>query len=121
MRVHWRTVAFFGKIRILYKCPVFAGSLLSAAPGCRLSDFSARGIVLCVSRDSAGLSLTGVCQVLRIVLQIYSWTEIAMGSDSPADGRSGVNFNVELQDSSGRLGSACQAAGSGCSKGVTRA
>ena len=88
----------------MYKCPVFArrtsidttpvtGSLLSAAPGCRLTDFSAVRIVLCVSRDSARLSLTGVCRVLRI----YSWTEMAMGRDSPADGRSVVDFNVELQ------------------------
>ena len=105
MRVHKRTVAFFGKIRILYKCPVFAGrtsldttpvtgSLLFAAPGCRLTDFSAGGIVLRVSRDSAGLLLAGVCRVLRIVLRIYYMTEKVMGSNSPADGRSGVDFNV---------------------------
>ena len=50
-----------------------------------------------MSRDSAGLLLTGVCRVLRIVLQDYSRTEMAMGNDSPADGRSGVNFNIELQ------------------------
>ena len=60
-------------------------------------DFSAGGIVLRVSRDSAGLFLTGVCRVLRIVLQDYSRTEMVMGSDSPAEGRSGVDFNVELQ------------------------
>ena len=46
MGSHWRTVAFFRKIGILYKCPVFAGrtsidttpvtgSLLFATPGCR--------------------------------------------------------------------------------------
>ena len=50
-----------------------------------------------MSRDSAGLLLTGVCRVLRIVLRIYSRTEMAMGSDSPADGKSGVDFKVELQ------------------------
>ena len=73
------------------------GSLLSAAPGCRLTGFSAGGIVPHVPHDSAGLFLTGVCQVFRIVLRIYSWTEVAMGSVSPADDRSGVDFNFELQ------------------------
>ena len=46
--------------------------------------------------DSAELSLSGVRCVLRIVLRDYYRTEMAMGSDSPADGRSGVDFNVEL-------------------------
>ena len=107
MRAHWRTVAFFGKVRNLYKCPVFTrwtsldttpvtGSLLFAAPGCHLSDLSAGEIVLRVSRDSAELLLSGVHRVLRIVLQDYNRTEMAMGNDSPADGRSGVDFNVEL-------------------------
>ena len=107
MRAHRRTGTFFGTIRILYKCPVFAGrtsldttpvtgSLLFATPGC-LADFRAGAIVLRVSRDSAGLLLTGVWRVLRIILRDYSRAEMAMGSDNPADGRSGVNFNVELQ------------------------
>ena len=108
MRAHWRTVAFFGKDRNLYMCPVFTwwtslettrvtGSLLFAAPGCRLSDLSAGEIVLRVSRDSADLLLSGVRPVLRIVLWDYHRTEMAMGSDSPTDSRSGVNFNVQLQ------------------------
>ena len=52
IRAHWHTVTFFGKIRIMYKCPVFArrtsldttpvtGSFLFDATGCRLADFSA--------------------------------------------------------------------------------
>ena len=73
------------------------GSLLSAAPGCRLTDFSAVGIVLCVSRDSAGLSLTGVCQVLQIIWRIYSWTEMEIWSDNPADGRSDVDLNMYIK------------------------
>ena len=73
------------------------GSLLFAAPGCHLSDLSAGEIVLRVSGDSAELLLSGVRRVLRIVLWDQHRTEMAMGSDSPADGRSGVNFNLELQ------------------------
>ena len=53
--------------------------------------------VLHVSCDSAGLLLAGVCRVLRIALWLRSWTAMAMGSDSLADGRSGVDFNVKLQ------------------------
>ena len=83
------------------------GSLLFAAPGCCLADFSAGGIVLRVLRNSAGLLLTGVCRVLRIVLRDYSRTEMAMGSDSPADHRSGADFNVELQVSDMLLFSEC--------------
>ena len=73
------------------------GSLLFVAPGCRLSDLSAGEIVLHVSRDSAVLLPSGVRHVLRIVLWDYHRTEMAMGRDSSADGRSGVDFNVELQ------------------------
>ena len=47
MRAHWCTITFFGKDRNLYMCPVLpwwtslettavTGSLLFAAPGCRL-------------------------------------------------------------------------------------
>ena len=108
MRVHWRTVMFFGKDRNLYMCPMFTwwtslettpvtGLLLFAAPGCYLSDLSAGEIVLHVSRDSADFLLSGVCRVLQTVLQDYHRTEMAMGSDSPADGRCGVDFNVQLQ------------------------
>ena len=88
-------------------CPVFTGrTSLDTTPvtwsflffrSWMSPYFSAGGIVLRVSCDSAGLLRTGVCRVLRIVWLIYSWTVIAMGSVSLADGRSGVNFNVELQ------------------------
>ena len=104
MRAHWRTVTFFGKDRNLYMCPVFTwwtslettpvtGSLLFAAPGCRLSDLSAGEIVLRVSRGSADLLLSGVRRVLQIFLWDYHRTEMAMG----ATARSGVDFNVQLQ------------------------
>ena len=43
-----------------------------------------------MSRVSAELLLSGVHCVLRIVLRDHHRTEMAMGSDSPADGRSGV-------------------------------
>ena len=72
-------------------------SLLIAAPGCRLSDLSAGEIVLRVSRDSTDLLLSCVCRVLRTVLWDHHKTEMAMGSDSPAGSRSGVDFNVQLQ------------------------
>ena len=72
-------------------------SLLFAAPGCRLSELSAGEIVLRVSRDSAELLRSGVRRVLQIVRWDYHRTEMAMGSDSSADGRSGVDFSVELQ------------------------
>ena len=81
----------------MYKCAVFPGRTSLATPGCRFPDFRAGAIVLRASRDSAGLFLTGVCRVLRIVLRDYSRAEMAMASDNLADGRSGVNFNVELQ------------------------
>ena len=107
MKAHWRTITFFGKDRHLYMCPVFTrwtsldttpvtGSLHFAASGCRLSDFSAGGIVLRVSRDSAELLWSGGHRV-QIVLWDYHRTKMAMESDSPADGRSGVDFNLELQ------------------------
>ena len=72
------------------------GSLLFAAPGCRLADFSAGGIVMRVSHDSAGLLLTGVCRVLRIVLQINSRTEMAMWSDSPCRRQAGLVLTSTL-------------------------
>ena len=89
-------------------CPVFTwwtslettpvtGSFLFVAPGCRLPDLSAGGIYLRVSRESTDLLLCCVRRVLRTVLWDYYWTELAMGGDSPADGRSGVDFNVQLQ------------------------
>ena len=67
MRARWRTVVSFGKIRILYKCPAFTGrdsldttpvtgSLHFAASGCRLADFIAEGLVVCVSRESVELN-----------------------------------------------------------------
>ena len=43
------------------------------------------------------IRLSGVRRVFGIVLRDHHRTEIAMGSDSPADGRSGADFNVELQ------------------------
>ena len=59
-----RTIVCFGRIGIPYKCPVFAGrdsldnkpvtgSLHFAAPGCRLAEFIAEGLVLCLLRGSA--------------------------------------------------------------------
>ena len=108
MRARWRTVVFFGRISILYKCPDFAGrdsldtkpvtgSLHFTASGCRIADFIAEGLVLCASRDSAEFLLAIVCRVLRILLWHSSDTEMATGGDRPTDDRSGVNFDVELQ------------------------
>ena len=108
MRVHWRTVRFFGKVRKLYMCPVYkwetsletalvTGSLLLVAPGCHLNNVSAGEFVLRVSRVSANLFLCGVRRVRRTVLWDHRMAEMAMGSDSPAAGRSGVDFQVQLQ------------------------
>ena len=108
MRAHWHTVVFFRRIRIPYKCPAFAGrDLLDTKPvngslhfadfGCRLADFIADGLVLCASRDSAEFLLAIVCRALLILLWHCSDTEMATGGDRPTDGRSGVNFDVELQ------------------------
>ena len=103
MKARWRTVIFFGRIRIPYKCPVFAGrdpldtkpvtgSLDFASSGCRLADFIAEGLVLCESRDSAEFLLAIVCRVLRILLWHCLDTEMATGSNRPTDDRSGVNL-----------------------------
>ena len=108
MRAHWRTVTFFEKDRNLYMCPVYTwrtsletapvtGSLLFVAHGYRLSNLSAREIVLRVSCDSANLFLSGVRRVPRTVLWDHHKAQMAMGSDSPADGTSGVDFEVQLQ------------------------
>ena len=108
MRAHWRTIMFFGKDRKLYKCPVYTwgtsletapvtGSLLFVAPGCRLSDLSAGEFVMRVSRVSANLFLCGVCRAPRTVFWDHHKAEMAMGSDSPAVSRSGVDFQVQLQ------------------------
>ena len=108
MRARWRTVVFFGKIRILYKCPAFAGrdsldtkpvtgSLHFASSGWRLADLIAEGLVLSASRDSAEFLLAIMCRALRILLWHCSDTEMATGGDRPTDGRSGINFDVELQ------------------------
>ena len=79
MGARWRTVAVFGQIGNMYiKYPVFAWRtlidttpvttlLLFAAPGCCLADFSARGILLRVSRVSAGLLRTGVYRVHTVL------------------------------------------------------
>ena len=54
MGAYWRTVAFFGKIRIRYKCPVFAGRIsIDTTPVtgvtslCRLLDIA---LLICVCR-----------------------------------------------------------------------
>ena len=54
------------------------GSFYFAASGCRFTDFIAE-------------------RVFRIILWHCSDLEMAASSDGPADGRSGVNFEVELQ------------------------
>ena len=106
MRAHWRTIIFFRRIRIPYKCPTFAGrdsldtkpvtgSLHFTASGCRLADFIAEGL-LCASRDLAEFLLAIVCRAILILLWHCSDTEMATGGDRPTDGRSGVNFDVEL-------------------------
>ena len=50
-----------------------------------------------MSRDSADLLVSGVRRVLQTALWDHLGTEMAMGSDSPAESRSGVDFNVQLQ------------------------
>ena len=50
-----------------------------------------------MSPDSADLLVSGVRRVLQTVPWDYLGTEMAMGSDSPAESRSGVDFNVQLQ------------------------
>ena len=91
-RARWRTVVFFGRIRIPHKCLAFAGrdsldtkpvtkSLHFAASGCRLAEFL----------------LAIVCRVFRIILWHCSDTEMATGGNRPTGDRSGVNFDVELQ------------------------
>ena len=99
MRARWHTIVFFGRIGIPYKCPAFAardsldakpvtGSLHFATSRCRLADFIAEGLVLCVLCE---FLLAIVCRVFRILLWHCSDTEMA------TDDRSGVNFDVELQ------------------------
>ena len=73
------------------------GSLLFVAHGSRLTDLSAGKFVLRVSGVSANLFLCGVRKVPRTVLWDYHEAEMAMGSDSPAVGRSGIDFHVQLQ------------------------
>ena len=50
-----------------------------------------------VSRVSANLFLCGVGRVPRTVLWNHHMAEMAMGSDSPAVGRSGIDFQVQFQ------------------------
>ena len=65
----------------VYMCPVFTwwtslettpvtGSLLFAAPGCRLSDICAREIVLHVWRDSADLLLSEGSECVGLFFEI---------------------------------------------------
>ena len=100
------TVVCFGRIGIPYKYPVFAGrdsldnkpvtgSLHFAAPGCRLAEFTAEGLVLCVLRGSA--DQFAVCRALRIVRRHWSDIVMATGGEAPVDDRSGINFGVELE------------------------
>ena len=72
------------------------GSLHFTASGCRLADFIAEGLVLCALRKSVEFLLTSVCQAFQIILWHCLDTEMAAGGDRPADGRSDVNFEVEL-------------------------
>ena len=108
MGARGRTIVCFGRIGIPYKCPVSAGrdsfdntpvtvSLHFAAPGCRLADFIAEGLVLCVLRGSADSLQFAVCRALRIVLRHWSDIVMATGGKGPADGQSGINFGVELE------------------------
>ena len=73
------------------------GSLLVVAPGCRLADLNACEFALRVSRVSADLFLCVVRSVSLTVLWRYRKAEMATGSNSPAVGRPGVNFQVQLQ------------------------
>ena len=108
MSVRGRTVACFGQFGILYKCSVFVGSasvdttpvtgsLHFAAYDCLLADLLALGLTLHVSRDSTHSLLLGVFRALRIVLRLSSATGMATGGVTPADSRSGVIFDVELE------------------------
>ena len=73
------------------------GSLLFVDPGCRLADLSDCEFVMLVSRVSADLFLCVVCRVFLTGLWGHCKVEIATGSDSPAVGRPGVDFQVQLQ------------------------
>ena len=85
MRARWHTIVFFGRIGIPYKCPAFAardsldakpvtGSLHFATSRCRLADFIAEGLVLCVLCE---FLLAIVCRVFLILLWHCSDTEMA--------------------------------------------
>ena len=71
------------------------GSLHFAAGDCRLAELLAAGLVLCVSWTST--DCLSVFRALRIVLRRSSATGMATGGVTPADGRSGVTFDVELE------------------------
>ena len=89
----------------MYKWCVFAGSssldtapvtgsLHFAASGCHLTDSLAAGLNLCVCR---GIRLLAVCRTLRILLQLSLDSVMVTGGDTPADARSGINFDVVLE------------------------
>ena len=72
------------------------GSLHFAACHSHLTDLLAV-VLLCVLRESADCLLLGVFGALRIVLRLGSAIGMATGGVMPADARSGVTFDVELE------------------------
>ena len=73
------------------------GPLHFATPGCRLAEFIAERLILCVLRGSADSLQFAECRAFRIVLRHWSDIVMVKGGKGPADGRSGIHFGVELE------------------------
>ena len=92
----------------MYKCRAVAGSssldtapvtgsLLYAAAVCRLTGSRAAVFCLCVLIECSDCLRLAVCRVLRFLQRLRVNFVMATGSDTPAEARSGVTFDVTLE------------------------